>query len=958
MRRSIRKTLTILGVVAGTALLGLYPSYLATRAVFNHHFAKWGQILVDLESRGLLSRELGAAWQDVLAGDRMAEEAREISEDVVAVSDSVFAVHGIAKKDYPSLSIVRRLNEVNAYSSSIEITDRRDRRIALIRTDHTRGKIQEFPKVLVEALVAAEDAKFYENSRGFEFDSFVRAFAKAALRSLSSFSLSSPKGTSTITQQVAKLLVSRLDESGQRHVSRTIDRKIRELRLAAALRAMYRPPEILEVYLNHCVTSDYGLVGVKDIAAGLLGKSLGDLTDGECIYLARMVKWGRNLYGKIARQCRIDMPRIGDALGWDRQRRRAVLREVDSLSFMRPKQIETGYGHLVDVANEFWLKHLRKVNGQGQYGDMDIINPNSLIRRKGNLKLRLAIDLPLQRKLEQLVRARGYGPDTTILTDVRVGSYGEDVALDARPEDTLRMITVADTLMRFSEPHSDYTTELGSGDTLVTNIRYRSKGKGVWRKSCYYYVRRWTRVDGQYFAYCILDSRTGRLLAYYSRDRIGSRLAGLTRHRVPNGSSTAKPIFNALNFDLGVFPPYGKWSDTADVPPDVPWARTLVRREGKPHEVVFALSAVRGKGYRVHNHDYVFSGCQYIFDLLAVSNNIFGVETVYRLDRNLLDQSGRIATDAFGLAQFLYRIGALKRIREEPGLKRVTGVRLYKELARIVGVDVDSMTAYGRRIPVSDSLYSVALGTLEMTLHEQAHLFNLFYDNDLIDHPAAHPSLVIDEISMDGSPMRVAELDTVKRYHPFSDVNNIRPAYLGMHKRLVSNPRDGLSEYDVFYADTGQDLRDTIFSEGTHRIQHPLSNYAKSGTTDDIFRPFNCDVTSTRRTNYGIWNAVVRVDLSALSGDPAPEVRDITIACIGECNDRYTGARDGKSLHKFVSRGLLKAAGVKSPNGYFSQYEGYLRKVTPDSVRSCGAGREAGGELLPHSRPGQSSTVP
>ena len=48
-----------------------------------------------------------------------------------------------------------------------------------------------------------------------------------------------------------------------------------------------------------------------------------------------------------------------------------------------------------------------------------------------------------------------------------------------------------------------------------------------------------------------MDSRTGKLLAYYSKDKLGSRLACLLRNRTPNGSLTAKPIFNALNFDLG-----------------------------------------------------------------------------------------------------------------------------------------------------------------------------------------------------------------------------------------------------------------------------------------------------------------------------------------------------------------------------------------------------------------------
>ncbi len=934
------KPVIILLIVCGIFCASIYPTYLLSKYFFNRYFDTWGKKLVALEKRGLLSKELGAAWQDVLATEAMEEKAGSVIAPETDTAGGVLMVDGIAVKDYPSLGIVARLNEVHAYSNTIAITDRKDRRIATIRTDHTRAKIDEFPKVFITALIAAEDSRFYNNELGFEFDSFVRAMVRAVLRTITTFSLSSPKGTSTITQQVAKLFVSYLDETGQRYVSRSVDRKIRELRLSAALRKMYSADEVLEVYLNHCIASDYGLIGVKDIAFGLFKKEQAELTDAECVYIARMVKWGRNIHTKIARQCRIDMPRMAKSLGWDEAYQKEVLAAIDSLTFTKPKQIQTAYGHLVDLANEFWLLYLAKNNGgsDAYLKSMDIIDPNSLIRKKGNMTIKLSIDLPLQEFLEKLVNSRGFGPDTIIYTDVRIGSYGEDSKLDSAPEDSIRVISIIDTSTQFSEPNSEFYITLENGDTLVTNIRYRKKSKGVWRRSCYYYTRRLMKVDGQYFSYCILDSRTGKLLAYYSKDKIGSRLACLLRNPVPNGSSTAKPVLNALNFDLGVFPPYAKWSDSLPVTEEVPWKREIIRKRGKPYEVVFKHSAVRGKGYMMHNHDYVFEGCQYIFDHLATSNNIFGVESIYRLNRKLFDPTGRVLSDAYPFAQFLYRLNVLERIKKTFKTKTITGVRLYKELAGIVGIDVDTMIAYGKKMAVSDSLYSVALGTLEMTLFEQAHIFNMLYNNNLIEHAAEHPSLIIDSININGVGIAMADCDVVKRYHPFSDVNNIRPTYLGLHKRLISNRWDGLTEYDMPYTFdlSFTSLSETAFNENAYSIDTPLSNYAKSGTTDDILRPFNVDVTSKKRTNYGLWNVVVRIDLSRLSGGISPDIRDVTIACIGECNTKYTGPRDGKTLHKYVSRDLLKKAGRKSSNGFFSQYEQYLKKVTPDSVKYCG----------------------
>jgi hypothetical protein len=118
-------------------------------------------------------------------------------------------------------------------------------------------------------------------------------------------------------------------------------------------------------------------------------------------------------------------------------------------------------------------------------------------------------------------------------------------------------------------------------------------------------------------------------------------------------------------------------------------------------------------------------------------------------------------------------------------------------------------------------------------------------------------------------------------------------------------------------------------------LRDPPANFAKSGTTDDCIKPFDAPAGSSAKTNYGLWNAVVRINIAVLSGDSIPEVKDLTIACIGECSQKHTGMRDGKTLHKFLTAGLLKKAGIRSPNGFYARYEAYVRKVTPAS-ENCG----------------------
>jgi hypothetical protein len=941
-RSTIKILLIVLLICCGIIIIGSIPGYFIAEYAVNRYFDTWGTKLADLESRGLLSKEFGAGWQDVLTGQTMDSTARRIAENgSQATSGSrVRVVDGIVLSDYPSLSIIDRLREIREYSNSIEIDDRNGRQLAMIKTDHRRARIDEFPPVLVHAIMAAEDKDFMTNKLGFQFSSFVRAAFRAGFTSLKTLRPAPMRGTSTITQQVAKLFISRIDTTGRRQVSRSMDRKLRELRLAAALRKRYSADDIMEVYLNHCVTSDYGLVGYKDIAAGLFNKDLKELSDAQCIYLARMVKWGRNVRRKITAQCRVDMPRISKDLGWDRRKQEKVLAQIDTLTFTRPKRVDATYGSLVDLANEFWLLALRR-NGlsQEQSAQMDFIDPNSLIRKKGNLKIALTVDAPLQQALETLVNRRGYCPDTALAAEVCVATHDSTVTRTAPPRDSLRVVRVLRESIDFREPSPPDVTSLNPGDTVSVTTKYKKLGTNRYRRTNSIYYRKSVMVDGQYFAYAIMDSRTGKLLAYYSKDRLGSRLACLLKNRTPNGSSTAKPILNALAFDLGVFQPYSRWSDSVDVRDNVPWKRSLEIKNGKPVGMVFAYSAVRGKGYPVHNHYSIFEGCQHVFDLLATSNNILGVETLYRLNRRLFDESGDMAPDALPLVQFFYRIGAFSRIKDSLRLRSVTGVRVYKELARMVGVDIDSIASSGRRAAASDSLYSVALGTLELSLYEQMHLYNMLYNNDLIERPADHPSLVLQSVVVNGDTVAIA--DTVRRVHPFADINNLRPTWLGMHKRLVSNGGDGLTPFDIPVPGDSGAANDSIYTDGKFHSEaftfaDPPSNFAKSGTTDDVIKPFNKPGQTAARTNYGMWNAVIRVNLAAFANDTGRETKDLTIACIGECNQKYTGPRDGKTLHRFLSAALLKVAGIKSPNGFYTRYESYLRKVTPPT-ENCGA---------------------
>ncbi len=97
--------------------------------------------------------------------------------------------------------------------------------------------IGKIPSHVKQAFVSAEDQNFYKH-KGVDLAGLFRAFA-----SIAGGSSGRPQGGSTITQQVVKNLLVNDDL--------TIERKMREMVLAARLEKIMSKDQILELYLNY-----------------------------------------------------------------------------------------------------------------------------------------------------------------------------------------------------------------------------------------------------------------------------------------------------------------------------------------------------------------------------------------------------------------------------------------------------------------------------------------------------------------------------------------------------------------------------------------------------------------------------------------------------------------------------------------------------------------------------------
>jgi penicillin-binding protein 1A len=134
--------------------------------------------------------------------------------------------------------------------------------------------IDQVPKTMVDAILAAEDERYFQH-KGVDYIGLARA-------AIANFSLSGPRqGASTITMQVARnFFLSR---------ERTFTRKFNEMLLAFKIESSLNKSQILELYINQIYLGQraYGFASAARI---YYGKSLGELSLAETAMLAGLPK--------------------------------------------------------------------------------------------------------------------------------------------------------------------------------------------------------------------------------------------------------------------------------------------------------------------------------------------------------------------------------------------------------------------------------------------------------------------------------------------------------------------------------------------------------------------------------------------------------------------------------------------------------------------------------------------
>ncbi|MBK6905692.1 MAG: penicillin-binding protein 1A [Rhodocyclaceae bacterium] len=192
--------------------------------------------------------------------------------------------------------------------------------------------VKDVPPVLKQAILAAEDERFYEHS-GID----TRGIARAALSNL--IGGGKRQGASTITMQVARNFFLSSEK--------TLTRKLYEVLLAFKIEHSLSKDEILQLYLNQIYLGQraYGFSAAAQI---YYGKPLKDLSVAEAAMLAGLPK-APSAYNPVVNPRRAQL------------RQRYVLRRMRELDFITPEQLE--------IAQKAVLPVKRDVNDFGTPGD-------------------------------------------------------------------------------------------------------------------------------------------------------------------------------------------------------------------------------------------------------------------------------------------------------------------------------------------------------------------------------------------------------------------------------------------------------------------------------------------------------------------------------------------------------------------------------------------------------------
>lgn len=255
--------------------------------------------------------------------------------------------------------------------------------------NRTPVSYDELPDNLVNALVATEDARYFEHS-GID--------ARGTLRAI--VFLGAKGGASTISQQLSKLLFTKRISGG---VAGRIVQKVKEWVIAIRLERQYTKEEIIAWYLN---TYDFinNADGIRSASRIYFGKEPKDLKTEESAVLVGMLK-NSSLYNPLRRE-ELVLNRRNTVLGQMAKYDFITEKEKDSLQELKMDINFTPESHRDGLATYFrmylqgflndWIDQNPKPAAEGERDRWNIY--------LDGLKVYTTVDYRMQKNAEEAVK--------------------------------------------------------------------------------------------------------------------------------------------------------------------------------------------------------------------------------------------------------------------------------------------------------------------------------------------------------------------------------------------------------------------------------------------------------------------------------------------------------------------------------------------------------------------------
>lgn len=181
--------------------------------------------------------------------------------------------------------------------------------------------LEDIPRIMIEAVIAAEDARFRSHA-GLDWFGMVRSLVVNVWKGYYA------QGGSTLTQQVVRTFYLGREK--------TLERKVKEVLLARMVEQHLSKDQILFLYLNQ-ICFGHGRYGVEEAARFYFGKGVREVTLAEAALLAALPK-GPAIYS----------PRVSPEKAV--ARRHYVLRQMERNGFITTEQMRSADAEPIRLA--------------------------------------------------------------------------------------------------------------------------------------------------------------------------------------------------------------------------------------------------------------------------------------------------------------------------------------------------------------------------------------------------------------------------------------------------------------------------------------------------------------------------------------------------------------------------------------------------------------------------------